>query len=408
MKDLEIILAEGESNSVEFKETVDKTIASEVCAFANASGGKILIGVTDKAEVIGTDISNAARSRIQDTINKVEPMIQAKLEIVSNIIVIAVPPGHNKPYSCPQGFYMRFGPNSQKLSRDDIVDFFQTEGKIRYDEIVRTDLPLTNNFDESAYKEYIQKANISPILEKFDILSNLSCAEKINDIEYYTNAGALFFRTNENDLKFNHARVTCALYKGNDKVWILDTKDFEGSTFENIDNAVKYLKNYLRTGYKIQKVQRENILEIPEDALREAITNAVCHRDYFEKGARVMVEIFDDRIEISSPGGAPKGINSENFGKKSITRNSVIASMLHRITYIEKMGTGIKRIKEYVLKANQPEPKFESDSFFTVTFMRPSNEDLYKLINPRESGVINEKSGLINEKSGLINEKSGV
>ena len=122
--------------------------------------------------------------------------------------------------------------------------------------------------------------------------------------------------------------------------------------------------------YKIETLQRENILELPEDALREAVVNAVCHRDYFEKGARVMVEIYDDRVDIVSPGGVCKGITPENFGTISITRNSVLASMLYRINYIEQMGTGIMRMKNAARKANVAEPMFELADFFKVTFKR--------------------------------------
>ena len=120
-----------------------------------------------------------------------------------------------------------------------------------------------------------------------------------------------------------------------------------------------FLKRNLRLRYEIKSLQRENILELPEDALREAVTNAVCHRDNFEKGARVMVEIFDDRVEITNPGGAPKGITTTNFGTISIARNPVIASLLHRADYIERMGTGIKRMTNAMEKAGLEKPVFQ-------------------------------------------------
>jgi ATP-dependent DNA helicase RecG len=122
--------------------------------------------------------------------------------------------------------------------------------------------------------------------------------------------------------------------------------------------------------YKIETLQRKNVLELPEDALREAVVNAVCHRDYFEKGARVMVEIYDNRVDIISPGGVCKGITHENFGTVSITRNSVLASMLYRIGYIEQMGMGIIRMKNAAMEANVAEPEFELSGFFKVTFKR--------------------------------------
>lgn len=370
IKDLDVILSEGESYTVEFKESADKSLPSEVCAFANASGGRVFIGVDDSGRVVGTDVSNSARSRVQDTINQIEPHLNVNIEILGNIIVIIVPEGNHKPYSCSRGFYLRSGPNSQKLERDSIIEFFQSEGRVRYDEIIREDLPVTERFNESAYKRYIQLAKISEVLEKEAILRNLNCANLMNGKLCFTNAGALFFRTNDEDVMFRHAGIVCALYKGTDKAYILDAKELSGDIVSNVDDAMVFLKKHLRLSYKIETLQRENILELPEDALREAVVNAVCHRDYFEKGARVMVEIYDDRVDIVSPGGVCKGITRENFGTVSITRNSVLASMLYRIGYIEQMGTGIMRMRNAAKEAKIAEPVFELSGFFKVTFKR--------------------------------------
>jgi ATP-dependent DNA helicase RecG len=367
---LSAILSEGESYTVEFKENPAKELASEVCAFANASGGKVYIGIHDKGYVVGADTSNSARSRIQDTLNKIEPRLDVKIDVQDDIIVITVPEGTHKPYSCPAGFYLRSGPNSQKLDRDSIVEFFQSEGRVRYDEIVRTDLPIEERFNEVAYKRYVKTAKVSDVLDRESILKNLNCAGVAGEKLCFTNAGALFFRMNDEDVIFRHAGIVCALYKGTDKANILDAKEMNGDIVSNVDDAIVFLKKHLRVSYKIERLRRENILELPEDALREAVVNAVCHRDYFEKGARVMVEVFDDRVDIASPGSVCKGITPENFGTVSITRNPIIASMFFRIDYIEQMGTGIGRMRNAAREANVAEPKFEFTGFFKVTFKR--------------------------------------
>ena len=370
INDLDVILSEGESYTVEFKESADKSLPSEVCAFANASGGRIFIGVHDSGRVIGANVSNVARSRVQDTINKIEPQLKVDLLIQDNIIIVTVPEGTNKPYSCPDGFYLRSGPNSQKLERDSIIEFFRNEGRIRYDEIIREDLSISERFNEAAYKRYIKLAKISEVLDKEAILKNLNCAHPVGDRLFFTNVGALFFRTNDEDVIFRHVGIVCALYKGTEKADILDAKELNGDIVSNIDDAMVFLKKHLRVSYKIEALQRKNVLELPEDALREAVVNSVCHRDYFEKGARVMVEVFDDRVDIVSPGGICKGITRENFGTVSIARNSVLASMLYRIGYIEQMGTGIMRMKNAAKEAKVSEPAFEFSGFFKVTFKR--------------------------------------
>jgi ATP-dependent DNA helicase RecG len=370
IQDLAALLSEGESDTVEFKENADKSLSAEVCAFANASGGRVFIGVDDSGRVVGTDVGNAARSRIQDTINQIEPRLKVSIDVLDDIIVVTVPEGKHKPYSCAKGFYLRSGPNSQKLERSSIVEFFQNEGRIRYDEIVREDLPMTERFNEAAYVRYVKTAKISHVLAHEVILKNLNCAGLSDDRLCFTNAGALFFRTNDEDVLFRHAGVVCALYKGTDKAYILDVKELNGDIVSNVDDAMVFLKKHLRVSYRIESLQRENILELPEDTLREAVVNAVCHRDYFEKGARVMVEIYDDRVDVVSPGGACKGITRENFGTVSITRNSILASMFYRIGYIEQMGTGIMRMKNAAREAELAEPEFELANFFKVTFKR--------------------------------------
>lgn len=108
--------------------------------------------------------------------------------------------------------------------------------------------------------------------------------------------------------------------------------------------------------------------EYPMRALREAFTNAVMHRDYFEAGAKVFIEIYDDRIEISNPGGLPKRMSREELGTRSVRRNPLIADLLHRIAFIEKAGTGIRRMIEDTRKHKCPEPDFKMNGFFTATF----------------------------------------
>lgn len=251
-----------------------------------------------------------------------------------------------------------------------IVEFFHNEDRMRYDEIVREDMPIEKRFNEIAYRRYTKTAKISDVLERDAILKNLSCAGMAGGKLCFTNAGALFFRINDEDVVFRHAGIVCALYKGKDKAYILEEKEMNGDIVSNVDDVMVFLKKHLRISYKIEGLRRENILELPEDALREAVVNAVCHRDYFEKDARVMVEIFGDRVDIASPGGACKGITHENFGMVSITRNAIIASMFFRIGYIVQMGTGIKRMHNAAYDANVAEPEFEFTDFFKVTFKR--------------------------------------
>ena len=110
--------------------------------------------------------------------------------------------------------------------------------------------------------------------------------------------------------------------------YILDRKEFSGNIIENIEDALLYLRQHLQLRWEItnDSPRRREILELPEAALREAMVNALCHRDYLEEGAQVTVELFDDRLEIYNPGGLPKGLRPEEFGTRSVCRNPLTAS----------------------------------------------------------------------------------
>ena len=174
--------------------------------------------------------------------------------------------------------------------------------------------------------------------------------------------------------KLFHVSVVCALFKGTGKATILDRKAFSGSLIENIEEALLFLKKHLQLRWEITDAspRHQEILEIPETALREGLVNALCHRDYLEEGAQVTVEVFDDRVEIYNPGGLPPGLKPEEFGTRSVCRNPLIASLLLRCEYIEKLGTGIERIRTALTEAQCSDVKVRFNTLFTLVFPRPT------------------------------------
>ncbi|MCK5242210.1 putative DNA binding domain-containing protein [bacterium] len=368
-EELKLLREEGEGYLVEFKEKT-ANIDKEMVAFANGSGGKILLGISDNGNIKGIKITNKLKSQIQDIANNCEPAIKIMMEEFDDILVVHVRSGEDKPYSCSQGFYTRIGPNAQKMKRNQIIEYFQSEGKVRFDELINLSFDYKKDFDKDKFEKFLSIAGISKVLKTPAVLCNLGVAEKQEGKTIFNNTGILFFAKNLNAC-YLHTTVTCALYKGVSKANVLDRKDFNEDIVSNVDHAMLFLKQHIPVRYEFDgSPKRKEIAEVPFGALREAVINAVVHRDYFQKGANVMVEIFDDRIEISSPGGLVKGLLEKDFGKKSVLRNANIANLFQRMGYIEKMGTGIIRMRELMAKAHLQAIDFQFTLFVTAVFKR--------------------------------------
>ena len=162
---LKLILEEGEGQFIEFKENSDaKNLAKEITAFANSEGGKIFLGISDKGEIKGIEINNQLKSQIQDIASSCDPSVKIKLETLENILIVNVEEGGSKPYQCSQGFYLRTGANSQKLSRDEIIDFSIGEGKIKFDEQINENFRFPKDFNEEKLNQYLKLAGLTKTL----------------------------------------------------------------------------------------------------------------------------------------------------------------------------------------------------------------------------------------------------
>ena len=365
--DLDILLQEGEGVMLEYKEALSASFARELVAFANTAGGRILLGVRDDGTVKGVDDTNDLRARIQDIARNCDPPIKILLQRIGELTAVTVRESDAKPAQCSDGFFWRQGAVTQKLRREEIRDLFQQTGAIRFDLSICPRFHYPDDFAPDKFSDWLSKSTIRRGGAVEDILVNIEAAERSGGELIFRNAGVLFFAKNVRHF-FNQAYITCLLAKGADKVHVLDRKDFDGGIVADIEDAMRFIERNTRTAWRIEGLRRQDIPEYPMNALREAITNAVMHRDWFIEGANVFVEIYTDRIEVSSPGGLPKGMKLSDFGHKSVRRNALIADLLHRIDFIEKAGTGIKRIRDEARAQGCPEPLFEETGFVTATF----------------------------------------
>lgn len=380
-KELEFLLKEGEGYNLEFKEALSG-LDKEICALANAAGGKVLLGVTDKGEIKGINITNSLKSQVVDIARNFDPKLVILVEAVGEVLVVHVPEGKNKPYSAAGKFFLRYGPNSQQLGRDEIRDLFNKEGVIKFDTKPNAKFQVEKDVNQKVYENFIRLTQISPIIPQKKILQNLSLLED----GQMKNAGVLLFCKKITNF-FPNATISCILFQGDDKFKIIDQQEFDGDLHSNYQNAFAYLKSKLNTEYIIKGGPREEKLELPEEALREAILNAIAHRDYFSP-ANIMVNIFKNKVEITNPGGLIGNITVEDLFEKSIPRNFLLFGLMQRMELVEKAGSGLVRIRRAMKEYRLSIPVIKADkNWFSITFKRP---DLQK-----ESYEQRMKGGLI-------------
>jgi len=366
MSHLSDIIALGEGFTTEFKRSGTAHLGRELCAFANATGGVILIGVEDDGTVVGVQNSNRLKSEVQNIARSIDPPLAVDVELQNQVLVVTVPPQNSKPYSSNGKFYFRDGANSQQMTRDEIREYFFKEGLIRFDEMPCARFDLEKDLTDSVCQRFSKQARLPAGADFFQALENLHLIKEGK----MTNAGAWLI-TDDIRKASSSAHVSCALFLGHTKTRILDRKDFDADVYSNYQDVITWLLSKLNTEFIIETRQREERPELPEAALREAVVNALAHRDY-RSSANVQIYIFEDRIEIVSPGGLPAGMTPELLGIKSIPRNPLLFGMLYRMDAVEQVGSGVRRIREICRDYGVPEPDYEiNDHWVTMTFKRP-------------------------------------
>ena len=373
MLDLKLKCQEGEGFKVEFKERL-ANLDREIVAFANAAGGEVLVGVSDDGEIKGVEITNRLLSQIQDIARNCDPSIQIELHKYpeQGVLVISVQEGDNKPYKCTDGFFLRIGPNSQKLKRDEIIQFINQLGKIHFDEIFNQKFNYPQDFSKEAFQAYLKQSELYLKAPQDDILLSLNLAKKLESHLLMTHAGVLFFAKNP-QAYYPEAFITAVKYKTNDRFSIIDKKDFIGSPISQIEESMMFVLRHMSMGIHIdgsQSAMRQELYDYPPTAIREAIINAVTHRDYLYDGSHIYIHMYPDYIDIENPGGLYPGLTIADLGRRSIRRNRLIADLLHRAGYIERVGSGFERMQEALLENNNPPLEVKATNFFDIRFYK--------------------------------------
>ena len=347
-----------ETRTLEFKETITNTFLKTVSAFSNYNGGKIFFGIDDSGKVKGLADVKQACLDIENKINdSIYPQPDYTLEVQQDhIIKLVVKSGVHKPYLYKSKAYKR---NDTATIEVDTLELSRLilEGKnIRFEELPCKDQELSFEILYHKLKECIQ-------LEAFN-QDTMKTLNLYNTTTGYNNAAGILADKN------HFPGIDMAKFGENISVI------YKRATFDNIsalavyDKALDVFKDYYQYEV-IQGADRKKIEKIPEAAFREAIANALIHREW-GMTSQIRVSMFEDRVEILSPGGLPPGITEEEYlsGKLSVLRNRNLANVFYRLGFVEIFGTGITRIKQ-LYEESLKRPDFEAVSYTHLTL--PTN-----------------------------------
>ena len=398
-KKVKLLLKEGECLTVEFKEKYTSKIDEDIVAFANTKGGIILLGVRDDGTIAGEQLTNDMKGRINSLARNCKPDIPVNAMQVDDVVVVEVPEGNEKPYYCSSGYFRRLNGNTQKMNHDEIRIMFSENEVMPYEEKTVKDFSY-DDISKEKILAFTKEARIN--IGRTPAIDFLKSLNVVDDIKI-KNAGILFF-AKDVQKHISQAQMTLLAFKGTKKLHIFDRLDVRDDLLMQFNQAIFFLRKHLNIRSEIKGVNREDIYEIPIEALREAVVNAIMHRDYSIMGTSLTVEVYDDRVEITNPGGLPKGLSIDSFGKVSVRRNELIADLFYRLDKVERIGMGIEQMKEAMALAGLKEPVFEMDGFFKAIFFRPKREDIFPLQKnektEKEPEVIQETGENAREKTG--------
>lgn len=417
----------GESKNIEFKVQLpddSKKYMKTIVAYANTSGGKIIIGVDDATRsIVGVEPSSVFQ--IMDKIvNAVSDMCVPQIipdvtfQTIEGkcIVQIEIYPGQNRPYYIrsmgkENGTYIRVAGTSRPVDEAILKDLeYQGTGK-SYDEIVNVE----NDYDEKQalklcndIRKYIAESNELPInkVRKITVtnLENWGILKKNGQSYLTTNAFVLF--TNNT---FRFAKIQCALFKGEDRAVFIDRREFAGPIYDQIEEAYQFVLKHINLGATIDGIVRKDKYELPPESIREAIINSVCHRCYLDHSC-VQIAIYDNRVEITSPGMLYGGLTVEQaISGRSKIRNVCIAEVFSRMGIIEQWGTGLQRMIRGCREYGVREPEFiDMGDAFRVIFYRSNMEtDIENMEGFAVTGTEIENTSTESRMTGTENIETG-
>ena len=409
-------LKEMESEIVECKSGfgVDP-FGRTMAAFSTKRGGIIFLGVTDDRDPVGVVWSQGLKDSICEVARNCKPPVDLdvssiKHDSVKDIICVKIPRGDGRVYTYKNIPYERRQGSNHPLTPEEIMDIHKRNRRIYFD-----DMPAKNSrrpglitdINEEKIKKYIKKQK-GVVRDDFDLKKFLANNElSINGSGKVKNSAILLFGKNPTEF-MPHNKINISVFPSNEVTRDFIKKIIEGSLESMYREAFIEIVRNTRTYSFINGAERIDVPEYPTESIREAVINAIIHRDYFAD-TEIFIKIFKDRIEITNPGGFPfAGYSWDEIERQGISkrRNPVLASFFGKINLMEKDAQGIPRIKKEMKEHGLREPLIEpTENTFKITLFGPG-EERAKIINSPYRKVLDSSSLNERQKSILIEIRS--
>ena len=367
------LITQKESGQVEFKETTGQLERGmeTLCAFLNGDGGTLLFGVTDKGEVTGQEVSDKTKRDIAEAIRRIEPFASIKIFYIdipntnkSVITLFAEEQRYMRPFAYKGRAYQRIESVTSAMPQEIYNRFLmQRGGNYTWESMTNSDLKMSD-LDEHVIMGAVRggirsgrlpettiREEIPTILQKFNLLHD----GKLN------NASAILF--GREFYHYPQCLLRLARFKGTTKEEFIDNQRVTGNIYTLLDSAMAFFFKHLSISGKIERLYREEELEIPYKALRECCINSLCHRSYHRPGSSVGIAIYDDRVEIENSGTFPPDMTIDKLlsGHNSEPQNLIIANVLYKSEVLESWGRGIGLMISECRRVGIPDPEFHTD-----------------------------------------------
>ncbi len=378
------LIQQPESRRIEFKESLPKKsdLNKTVVAFANDAGGMLILGVKDKprkVEGIPEDELVSMEEKIGFLIHdNCKPAILPDISFQNiegkYLIVIRIAKGNNPPYYLKNkgeegGTYIRVGSSNRKATPELLEELYRKRSNISFDSVAVYDKKL-EILDISDFKEQFQEITGEELTTT--VLNKLNLIHKEHDLYFPKNALVLLSNDSLKDKLFPYSKIECARFKGTTPGNFIDQKTIDVPLTLQAEQAYQFLLRHISQGSSYEGVYRKDRWEYPIIALREIIRNAIIHRDYALTGKDIKMAIFDDKIEITSPGNLLPTVDfTQMESGQSDIRNKVLAPVFKKLGIIEQWGNGLKLISDELKKYSEIKFRWTQPGIsFRATFLR--------------------------------------